>query len=124
LHDLQGIHVPKLYEKVTLGSPDNGDGSANPYLSCPGIIMQYIEGFPLTDIATELPSERWQWVCDTAIKIIHRIQDHGISNTDVNTRSFIVCPTTEREDERIFMTDFGNCFFRDQVSDETEFRKS
>ncbi|OXV11716.1 hypothetical protein Egran_00522 [Elaphomyces granulatus] len=48
LHDIQGKHIPRLLARPFLQLSDSG--LANKYLDCPGILLENIQGFPLTFI--------------------------------------------------------------------------
>lgn len=124
LHDMQGKHVPRLFARLLLRSSDSS-AAHEMYLDCPGILLEYIQGFPLTDLADNAPEKDWQYICEDAIRIVHLIGDRGICNRDVTTRSFIV-----REDPgpgprtfKVFMTDFGLCVFRSQAKNDREFNE-
>lgn len=90
--------------------------TSSEYTDIPGILLQYIEGFPLTDIEEYTPRESWQAICEDAIRVINRIGDLGILNEDVKPRSFIV-----REDAgnrfKVTMIDFALCKFRQDYKD-------
>ncbi|KAG9849259.1 hypothetical protein KCU98_g2795, partial [Aureobasidium melanogenum] len=129
--DLQGVDVPKVLGEVVLdtaGDIQMGKGSdsimsdrsdINPHISsCPGLLLQHVQGFTLTDLVTNMDREHWQITIDAAIDILHRIQNVGILNRDVKTRSFIVDPLTHK----VMMIDFGLVFFRDQVDDDREWQ--
>jgi hypothetical protein len=49
------------------------------------------------------------------------IGDQGVCNRDVKTRSFIVCKDPGTGKWKVFMTDFGLCFFRSQAKSDREF---
>jgi hypothetical protein len=119
MHDIQGKHVPRLFARPFLQSSDSG--LASKYLDHPGILLEYIQGFPLTNLADETPMKNWQYVCEDAIRIVHMIGDRGICNKDVKTRSFIVCEDPGTEKFKVFMTDFGLCLFRSRAKNDREF---
>lgn len=85
--------------------------------------MQYIEGFSLTDITRHAPRETWQSICEKAIRIVNIIGDREILNEDVKTRSFIVQGNPGKK-FKVFMTDFGLCYFRREYEDDKEWRRS
>jgi len=93
--------------------------SFSEYLNIPGILLHYIGGFPLTDIADYAPRESWQTICEDAIRIINLIGDLGILNEDVKTRSFIAHEDMDAENEfKVTMTDFALCKFRREYEDD------
>lgn len=142
--DLQGHDVPKIFGEVVLNQPaafqkqeendtaeaDDGEEDSasatsseadiNPHIvNIPGILMQHIDGFVLTDLHEHLPKDYWQSTVDTAIQKLNRIQESGILNRDVNTRSFMVDPLTRK----VMMIDFGMVTFREDVEDDTEWER-
>jgi hypothetical protein len=147
--DLQGEDVPKIFGEVVVGQPSafqgqeqNGaveldedddrsaqedsksttssEDDANPHLvNIPGILMQHIDGFILTDLHEYLPMDCWQSIVDTAIEKLARIEESGILNRDVNTRSFMVDPLSRK----VMMIDFGMVTFREDAEDDAEWER-
>ena len=126
LSDLQGLHVPRSFGQVLLflSAPTNLDASSvGRCFQCPGILLEYVKGFPLTDLADKAPREHWQRICEEAIDIILEIGDRGICNRDVNTRSFIVSKPTDKDVFKVFMLDFSLCDFRHEAEDQHGFER-
>jgi len=120
LEDIQGRDVPRVFACVTLPVPAlSQEASFREWVDIPGIMMEYIEGLPMTDLATYAPKEKWQFVGDEAIRIVHAVIARGILNEDINRRSFIVNP---QKDFAVRMTDFANCRFRHEYRDEEHWR--
>jgi hypothetical protein len=119
LHDIQGKHIPRLHARPCLQLSDSG--LPNKYLDCPGLLLDYIQGFPLTFLADEAPKEDWQYVCEDAIRVVNLIGDRGVCNRDVKTRSFIVSKYPSTGMLKVFMIDFGLCLFRSQAKSDREF---
>lgn len=123
LKDVQGKDVPCLRACVTLlGCPTLPE----PLRKCfdvPGIILDYVDGFPLTDLETNAPKDTWQSIIEDAIRIVMLISERDIRNKDVKTRSFIIRrdPITEKYDMK--MIDFGECVFRGPGQSDEEWRK-
>ncbi|KAE8146932.1 hypothetical protein BDV25DRAFT_169521 [Aspergillus avenaceus] len=113
LKEIQGKHVPRLYACVTVA------GSANEYTDIPGVLLQYVRGFQLRDIAAHAPRDAWQGVCEEAISIVHRVGEKGVLNKDVKTRSFIVSGDAG-EGFRVFMIDFALCRLRREYRDDED----
>lgn len=123
LADLQGSHIPQLFSCVTMSlSTPVLNNPLSEYVDIPGILLQYVEGFPLTDIATCAPRDSWQGICEDAIRIVNLVGDKGILNKDVKTRSFVVqkCPENQYQ---VLMIDFALCNFRDEYASEDEWQK-
>ncbi len=115
LKDMQGKDVPRLIARVKLPgcTPSPIGSNANcKYIDCPGILLDLIEGFPLTDLATHAPREIWQNVCEEAIRIVNTIGDRGIRNEDVKTRSFVVNKNSVNARFNVVMLDFASCQLR------------
>jgi hypothetical protein len=126
LGDMQGNDVPQLLACVIMpGFSLTELDPVSQYIGVPGILLQYIEGFPLTDIADHTPRERWQSICEEAIQILHRIGDRGILNEDVKTRSFIVKKDPRAESGyKVVMIDFALCNFRKDYADDDDWSES
>ncbi|KAJ5152071.1 hypothetical protein N7492_010366 [Penicillium capsulatum] len=121
LQDLQGNDIPRLYARVTLPIPASfEDPSLQQWVDIPGILIEYLDGFDLTDLHQHAPKETWQSIGDEAMRIINVIGDRGILNTDVNRRSFNINP----KDFKARMMDFGNCRFRRDFGSEDEWRSA
>ncbi|CAG8058933.1 unnamed protein product [Penicillium salamii] len=116
LKDIKGTDIPKLLQSAILPIPYPGQTSSE-YTDIPGILLQYIEGFPLTDIEEYTPRESWQAICEDAIRVINRIGDLGILNEDVKTRSFVVCEDAGNG-FKVTMIDFALCKFRENYKDD------
>ena len=116
LREIQGTDIPKFLASAIMPTIPYPGQTGSEYTDIPGILLQYIKGFPLTDIEECAPRESWQAICEDAIRVINRIGDLGILNEDVKTRSFIV-----REDAwvgfKVTMIDFALCKFRQDYKD-------
>ncbi|KAJ5100271.1 hypothetical protein N7456_006323 [Penicillium angulare] len=124
LHDSQGKDVPRLIADVFISGGDT-DFPQPHSQEFPGILLQHIKGFPLTDITDHAPKELWQSICDDAIRIINLMGDKGILNEDVNTRSFIVdLDPEETLGFKVTMIDLALCSFRREYEDEQEWTES
>jgi serine/threonine protein kinase len=128
MSDLQGICVPKILGDVVLDQPyalreledgEEADEMDERITPIPGLLMQYVEGFHLTDLHKHLPSKHWQSILDSAVQTIGKIQDSGILNDDVNTRSFIVDPT-----HHVVMIDYGLVRFREDFKTQRDWARS
>ncbi|KAE8415951.1 hypothetical protein BDV36DRAFT_310589 [Aspergillus pseudocaelatus] len=115
LKDIQGKDIPQLFACLIVSSSSSSqEFSVNKYIDVPGVLLQYIDGFLLTDMAAHAPREVWQSVCDDAIQIVNLIGDRGILNGDVKTRNFIVQENPGRK-FKVFMIDFALCNFRREL---------
>lgn len=123
LEDIQGKHVPKLYAEPYLQFESmKGSDIQDHRQICPGLLLQYISGFSLSDLEHNAPRKYWQQICDQAISVVHQVGDLGVCNEDVHTRSIIVRPDGKKENFETFMVDFGKCSFLKDAKDLDEFR--
>lgn len=125
LEDMQGDDIPQLLAYVIIpGVKLTEKEPERRYIGVSGILLQYVEGFPLTNLADHTPREAWQSICEKAIQILHRMSDHGILNEDVKTRSFIVRKEGSAEGGyKVFMIDFAVCNFRKDYADDAEWNE-
>ncbi|KAG6001436.1 hypothetical protein E4U21_004325 [Claviceps maximensis] len=135
LVDLQGLHVPTIFADVRL-APQHATAEADEglakYSQVRGILMEYIEGFPLNEVVTETPESDWAPICDQAIEVVRKISDGDFINFDIKTRNILVrrAESDQRQMQRqgtsfsspsyqVFFLDFGECKLRD-ASDSDE----
>ena len=124
LKDIQGHVIPQLFACLTVPSSSSSPAeSVNKYIEIPGILLQYIDGFPLRDIAAHAPMAAWQIICDDAIQIVNLMSHRGILNENVTTWSFIV-QVSPGNKLQVFMKDFALCDFRREFEDEEDWRQS
>jgi serine/threonine protein kinase len=125
LVDMQGVHVPTILADVRL-APQHGqtgtDKSLTQYTEVRAILMEYIPGFPLSDIVTEVPESDWALICDQAIDVIMRITDNDFINFDIKPRNIIV-RRSEADSYQVFYLDFGECGFRDPSDSDEMWRE-
>jgi serine/threonine protein kinase len=125
LADIQGIHVPTIFADVRL-APQHGttgkDESLTQYTEVRAILMEYIPGFPLSGIVTEVPESDWAPICDQAIDVIMRITDNDFINFDIKPRNIIV-RRSEADSYQVFYLDFGECGFRDPSDSDEMWRE-
>ncbi|KGO60983.1 hypothetical protein PEX2_099990 [Penicillium expansum] len=120
MKDLQGIHIPRIFAHTKILGPEyTQDQPISRYFEHPGILMEYIEGFPLPDIAEHAPRKEWQPIIDKAVEIVNDIMSHRILNDDTDVRCFIVQPDPANKLEseykfKLTMIDFGHTRFRRQ----------
>jgi hypothetical protein len=123
LHELQGQDIPRFIARVVIRRTSSDP--VDEYLDCPGILLEYIQGFPLTDIEEFAPKAAWQPICDEAIRIINRISNLNVRNEDVKTRSFMVQPNPDPDTAqfKLCMMDFGSCVLRKPDQDDHDWRE-
>lgn len=133
LKDIQGKDVPQLHAHVMVSTLPSSSQSAttsssspspslDEYVDIPGILLQYIDGFPLSDIATRAPKQSWQTIGEEAMRIVNLIGDRGIMNRDVKLRNFIIQTEQKLGEEggepsfKIFMIDFSVVEFHEDYA--------
>lgn len=112
----QGRRIPKLYAAVTfhIGPEDDVKPSSSEVFDIPGIIIEYIDGFRLSDLTDNAASSEWNRLVNTAVDVTGEIlNDSDVLNEDVRPDNMMVCrdPTWEGG-YRLCMIDFGVCRFR------------
>ena len=115
LRRYQGSRIPRLYAAVNLDlTPPNVQGEVSrpeELFQVKGILLQYIEGFSLSDLPDRAPQSSWQNIVDQALSIVHVLGDNNILNKDVRPGNFMVSPKGDGE-YQVFMIDFALCRFR------------
>jgi hypothetical protein len=82
----------------------------------PGILMEFIDGFTLAQIADNAPPASWQQIVDQAIQNVHLVSDHDIRNDDIRTSNILVAPSaSDVGGYRVVTIDFGQCKFRQEA---------
>jgi serine/threonine protein kinase len=117
LSHLQGRYIPRLLAQVHItveapsdlcGSPGYRDG----YFEVGGILLEYVDGFNLTDLATtSVPKEKWHGIVQQSVDAARYINDAGVINTDCQPRNVVV----QRESLQPFHIDFGQCLFAEDM---------
>lgn len=78
LKDLQGKNVPRFFANVHV----NVFCTKNSLFEVQGIMIEFIKGYNLSDLAKNEPQSAWQSICDRAIHTVNLIgetSDHRIS---------------------------------------------
>ncbi|KAJ6187573.1 hypothetical protein N7519_002481 [Penicillium mononematosum] len=124
MKNLQGISIPRMFARTKILGPKYTQGQRfSRYFEHPGILMEYIEGFPLPELPKKAPKKAWQPIVDKAIEIVNEIMRHGVLNDDTNVRCFIVQPDPANDPDldldseykfKLTMIDFGHTEFRRQ----------
>ncbi|RMD44116.1 hypothetical protein DV735_g985, partial [Chaetothyriales sp. CBS 134920] len=123
LGDIQGKLVRRLIASVRLDLlvPNTGGDAAEQCFCVKGILLQYIDGFPLSKAQDDVPRSDWQGIVDQTVTVVQVIGDHNILNRDVRPDNFII----QRKGGgsgggayTVFMIDFGLVRFRG--SDESD----
>ncbi|KAF7555562.1 hypothetical protein G7Z17_g2047 [Cylindrodendrum hubeiense] len=119
----QGKLIPQLYTTVSyFTDPDNGGpvGDSPELFTVSGILIEYIDGFRMSDMYIFLDRSEWNYIIDRAVKVTGAILNRSnVLNQDVRPDNMLVSRDENAEQGyRIVMIDFGCCRLRDD--DETD----
>ncbi|KAI1106938.1 hypothetical protein F4804DRAFT_353886 [Jackrogersella minutella] len=100
LQALQGRCVPRFISSVTLKMPSIPSDLPSIYFQVPGILLQKIQGFNLTELVSFLPNEPqlWEEIIQNAVNAAYEINHAGVLNFDGAPRNVVV----ERINDRTF----------------------
>ena len=116
LRDLQEQMIPKFLASVCLPSRDTDiPQQFHKYFDIRGILIEYIEGFNLSELEMKAPQSQWQVICDDAIQIVSLIGDYEIMNDDVRPENFLVRTNPEGK-YQVFQIDFSDTYYRDGMA--------
>ncbi|KAK8080180.1 hypothetical protein PG997_007998 [Apiospora hydei] len=132
----QGIHIPTLFADVRLapqqqdapvtmaGTQLLDDESLAEYREIPAILIEYIPGFPLSDIFNDTPESDWPALCDQAVETVRKIIKDDFRHLDMDLEHGLVVRRRGSSDDgeseaspsssyQVFYIDFALCAFRD-----------
>ncbi|KAF1851184.1 uncharacterized protein K460DRAFT_361953 [Cucurbitaria berberidis CBS 394.84] len=130
-HSLDGIDIPRFISSVRIPyayTSKHCPVSSSNIKGTPGILLQYIPGFPLMDLYAS-PSPRpsrstWQPLIDSAVRIANTLsQTLETRNIDCNPRNTVVHWDPLAEKWECKLIDFGHCQFRKENMSEWEWRR-
>ncbi|PWY91731.1 hypothetical protein BO94DRAFT_622557 [Aspergillus sclerotioniger CBS 115572] len=101
--DLQGRYIPGCFGTVHLPWEVQGKPGYPLRWSCPGLLVQYITGFPLERLAYYMPRQGWQSVCEDAAQVEKILKDRGLQDLDTNPKNFVVWPENPRGPFKVMM---------------------
>ena len=115
LKDLQGKSVPQFLASVHM----NAFPTENSLFEVHGILIEFIEGYHLSELPKEL-EPMWQSISDEAVRTINLIGDHGVLNEDVRPHNILLRKQTTSPAPEIFVIDFGQCRFREDYGSDAD----
>ena len=118
LEDLQERHVPRFFADVRL----NAFTTPNAFFEVRGILLEFIPGYSLADLAKHAPRSSWQRICDETIRTVNLISDHGILNEDVRPRNVLIRRRDEFSECKVVVIDFAQCRFRETGQSEAAWK--
>ena len=98
LHEWQGSRLPRLIASVNLslvvtGEEETRDTTTRSELfQIKGVLLDYIEGFPMSELQDKTPQSVWQDIIDEAVSCVHLLGTCGILNDDIRTGNFMIAP--------------------------------
>jgi serine/threonine protein kinase len=123
LEPLQGKNVPRLLAIVSYQLQRTRNPEYQHLLSAPGIIMEFIDGFPLSQLPSYVSAEHWQTVCDSAVSVIDEIGAYGVLNKDVRPENITVRKAQDGA-YQVVCCDFGLGSTRDDFDTEKEWEQA
>ena len=56
----------------------------------PGILMEYIDGLALQDLALQTPGSAWSEICEQAVEVLQKVVNNDMMNEDVQPQNVLV----------------------------------
>ncbi|CAG9987360.1 unnamed protein product [Clonostachys byssicola] len=109
---LQGDAVPVFHADVQLDLRNAPGQSSHPLAGVEGVLLDYIQGFPLTELDDKVPEVEWPAIFEQAIEKVNKIIDHPFINHDIVLRNTIVSRDAGGGQYKVYYIDFGGCLFR------------
>lgn len=127
LKQLQGQCTPRFIESVIYSSLEAPTDLPVDYFQVPGILLEYIRGFPLSDLTMNIPNQPLLWgkIVEGAINVVREVNTAGVVHHDCQPRNMLVAETGHAF--QLYLIDFAQCAFRadykntDDVDDEDGF---
>lgn len=126
LSDIQGQMVPQFLGAVEIDITPDGitpNEQQRQHFQIKGILLEYIPGFSLSDLVSNVPPEACQGIVDQAIRVVHALSDRDVLNQDVRPTNFIVSRSGgngQAMEFRIVMIDFGQSRLRREDESDPE----
>ncbi|KAK7756173.1 hypothetical protein SLS62_001765 [Diatrype stigma] len=126
LEEYQGVYIPRLLLPVNrnimpTGVSQPSEGSEVYHIK--GLLLQYLEGFKLSEIEDYAPPSSWQEIVDQAIHIVRVLDSKSILNYDVHPNNFLVVPRDDG-DYQVFMVDLAHCRLRREDESDREWGRA
>jgi hypothetical protein len=113
---LQGIGIPRFVSSLQVSRFDSPEHIDESPTAIPGILIQYVPGFPLTELYESpnppIPQGSWIPVINDAIRVTQELGRVGIVNGDTCPRNTIVHWDPITNAYKGMLIDFGHCQFR------------
>lgn len=128
LKQLQGRCIPEFIQSVIYSSPEAPADLPVEYFHVPGILLECIRGFPLSELTTNVPNQPffWERIVEGAIDVVREVNMAGVVHHDCQPRNVLVAEMGHGAFQS-YLIDFAQCAFRadykntDDVDDEDGF---
>lgn len=118
LKPLQGRCTPRFIESVIDSSPESPADLPVEYFQVRGILLQYLFGFPLSELTARIPNQPFLWekIVQGAIDVVREVNRAGVVHHDCQPRNMMVSQMG-RDVFRLYLIDFAQCAFRADYKD-------
>ena len=118
LQSLQGRCVPKFINSVIYSSLDVPTDLPTVYFHIPGVLLEYIDGFPLSDLTLVIPDQPlvWKTIVKSAIDVAREVNRTGVIHHDCQPRNVLVADRGQGTFQP-YLIDFAQCAFKADYRD-------
>lgn len=122
LQSLQGRCIPRFITSVIDNSPKRPADLPAAFFQIPGILLEYIDGFTLADIALHIPDQPrvWETVVKNAMAVAEAINNAGVLHNDCQPRNVLIANPKQGQYQSYFI-DFAHCAFKTDYKDTEDF---
>ncbi|KPM36468.1 hypothetical protein AK830_g10089 [Neonectria ditissima] len=113
LIDLQGECIPKLISEITLDYPSKTTEGSPLFRQASGILIQHIDGFPLSELVGQIPNNPpvWERILQQAMRAGDLMNGAGVIHEDYHLKNILVA-RGEGDYFKVYAIDFGKCLFQ------------
>lgn len=130
-HSIDGKDVPRFISTVRVPQTYWSRYCTAPSYATegiPGILLQYIPGFPLSDlydVPSPVPEQStWKHIIDDGARAVaNMVQSLGVNNLDTCPRNTVVHWDPIKEEWRCKIIDFGRTVFQSKATSDDEWRR-
>ncbi|KAI3324149.1 hypothetical protein HD806DRAFT_494231 [Xylariaceae sp. AK1471] len=126
LKDLQGKCIPTFLSSVVFDMPSAPPDLPAKYFQVPGILIEKLDGFSLTDLIDEMPEADpllWQEIIQLGVDGAAAINLKGVLNLDCCPRNAVVCCSGE-EVPRVYLVDFAKASLKSEYREHCHWKRS
>lgn len=118
LKDLQGQIIPRFFASVHV----DAFATKSSLFEVQGIMIEFINGYSLSDLAKNEPQSAWQNICDDAICAVNLIGDHQVLNEDVKPHNVLIRKQKSLSKHEVFIIDLAQCRFRGDYASDADWK--